>query len=320
MNPVLAPDTQWHVCITDHCNLRCLMCRMWAEPDPAQIDPARLLAFFRSCRASTPGAQVNLVGGEPLLHPDWPTLCTGLASLGFRVSLNTNGSLLDEARCRLLARSGLETLIVSLDSLRPGVHDGLRGCPGLLERLLEGLARLRREGQGRPPVMLITVLSAQNLADVPDLVRYVEDRDDLAGIYFMALMRPHGDTGPEPWRARFPNLWPADAREADAALDFLQTARLRSRKIFNSARQLDVFRAYFSNPDGARTPGCRAFGRSVLIDARGRVRPCPQKPEAGLIGQTSCDEMLRSPAWARAQAAAETCPLPCETPVNCSFE
>jgi MoaA/NifB/PqqE/SkfB family radical SAM enzyme len=88
--------------------------------------------------------QVVFTGGEPLLRGDAIELVAYAHRLGLITRLNSNGLLLTDDRVGELRRAGLDKCGVSIDSADPGVHDRLRGSPGVFERAVEALGRLRR--------------------------------------------------------------------------------------------------------------------------------------------------------------------------------
>ena len=80
---------------TAHCPWRCPFCH-----NPALVLPDRetdglsteeLLAFLETRRGKLDG--VCVTGGEPLLQPGIDELITALGALGYRVEIETNGSV-----------------------------------------------------------------------------------------------------------------------------------------------------------------------------------------------------------------------------------
>jgi MoaA/NifB/PqqE/SkfB family radical SAM enzyme len=91
---------------------------------------------------------LHLTGGEPFLRGDILNIIETALALGYgSLSINTNGTLLDERLCRALsAYGGRLTLSVSLDGSRE-CHDEARGagtwaaaCRGLVTALDRGIA------------------------------------------------------------------------------------------------------------------------------------------------------------------------------------
>ena len=160
--------------VTTHCNLRCLNCFAHADGlglgamslDLARnvVDEAARLGFTR----------LSLTGGEPLLWPHLFELLDFAGERGFDfVLINTNGSLLDEARCRRLAAYGaMLELSCSLNGAAAW-HDQVRGrgsygqaVAGITAALGQGLAVSLYTVVGRPVLEALPRLSAAWLAEL----------------------------------------------------------------------------------------------------------------------------------------------------------
>ncbi len=86
--------------LTPLCNLNCEMC--YVRLDRARLDtigklltPSQWLDIAKEMR-SAGTLFILLTGGEPLLYPDFKELYESLQKLGFILTVNTNGTLIDE--------------------------------------------------------------------------------------------------------------------------------------------------------------------------------------------------------------------------------
>ena len=110
--------------VTDLCNLRCRYCmpdgveKLEREAVLTYEEFLRLAALFAQCGIDT----VRVTGGEPLVRKNVAQLVAGLkATPGIRrVTLTTNAVLLAEQLSALLD-AGLDSVNISLDTLRPEV-------------------------------------------------------------------------------------------------------------------------------------------------------------------------------------------------------
>lgn len=102
--------------LLSECNYTCTHCSQDAphvsvqsmQPIPVKIVFERLDSLRRA------GAErVRFTGGEPLLHPDLDEICAYSASLGFNVSIVTNGALLSP-HCDALTDAGVRSVWISL--------------------------------------------------------------------------------------------------------------------------------------------------------------------------------------------------------------
>ena len=110
--------------VTDLCNLRCRYCmpdgveKLEREAVLSHEEFLRLAALFAQCGIDT----VRVTGGEPLVRKNVAQLVAGFkATPGIRrVTLTTNAVLLAEQLPALLD-AGLDSVNISLDTLRPEV-------------------------------------------------------------------------------------------------------------------------------------------------------------------------------------------------------
>ena len=110
--------------VTDLCNLRCRYCmpdgveKLEREAVLTYEEFLRLAALFAQCGIDT----VRVTGGEPLVRKNVAQLVAGLKAIpGIRkVTMTTNGILLTQQLPALLA-AGLDSVNISLDTLRPEV-------------------------------------------------------------------------------------------------------------------------------------------------------------------------------------------------------
>ena len=90
-------DFPGHLCrvlFISGCNLRCIFCHNFdlVEPKKTNIEWSRLEKILRKSRENWIDA-VCITGGEPTLHPQLKELVIRLKELGFKVKVDTNGSL-----------------------------------------------------------------------------------------------------------------------------------------------------------------------------------------------------------------------------------
>ncbi len=155
--------------VTRDCNLSCAYCNEYQTGAPP-IPVTMLLE--RIDRLDDLGVLVyDLLGGEPLLHPELPALVRhikrkrGGANLAVLIS---NGFLLNEARIRALNEAGLDMLQISVDSVKP---DGK--SMKSLKSLMPKLRLLARDAHF--PVKVQTVLSDETAAQYPEFRRLLEE-------------------------------------------------------------------------------------------------------------------------------------------------
>ena len=162
--------------VTDLCNLRCRYCmpdgveKLEREAVLTYEEFLRLAALFARCGVDT----VRVTGGEPLVRKGVDQLVAGLKSTpGIRkVTMTTNGILLAQQLPALLA-AGLDSVNISLDTLRPEVFQSITARDEF-EHVMEGIRAALDSGI---PVKLNCVPQVGvNEGELEDLAALAESR------------------------------------------------------------------------------------------------------------------------------------------------
>jgi MoaA/NifB/PqqE/SkfB family radical SAM enzyme len=155
------------------CNLKCIMCNHWRATREPPLPMERFFTVLTEL-ADLGCRKIHLSGGEPLLRPQIPELIAHAAGLGLRVTMTTNGTLVDKTMARRLVEAGLRGVNVSLDSPDRRVHDRVRGVRGSWKqttRAIEHFARARPKGKLTLRInTVVSRASFRSLAGLPDLV------------------------------------------------------------------------------------------------------------------------------------------------------
>ena len=197
--------------VTDLCNLRCRYCmpdgveKLEREAVLTYEEFLRLAALFAQCGIDT----VRVTGGEPLVRKNVAQLVAGLKAIpGIRkVTMTTNGILLAQQLPALLA-AGLDSVNISLDTLRPEVFRQITAR----DEFAAVQAGLQAALESGISVKLNCVPQAGvNEGELEDLAALAENRP--LQVRFIEMM-PIGYgaampciSGPELWQ-RFAHRWP----------------------------------------------------------------------------------------------------------------
>jgi MoaA/NifB/PqqE/SkfB family radical SAM enzyme len=152
------------VVVTRRCNLACAYCNEF-DDHSAPVPTGVLKERFRLVKELGAWA-LDFSGGEPLLHPDAVELVTYAKRLGFfRVTLITNGFLLNERTIRQLNDAGLDEMQISVDGVKPTPQSKKTLKP--LRAKLEMAARVARFA-----INLNAVLGSAAVAEVREVVAF----------------------------------------------------------------------------------------------------------------------------------------------------
>lgn len=171
---------------TIRCNYGCAYCRGRSMPqvdiDLALVDAA--LDLFPRTRF------VELHGeGEPLLHPQFFEIAGKARARGARISLFTNGSLLQAHQVERLLDTGFEKIVISMDSADPERFRLIR--TGRFDTVRDGIARLitRRNERGltAPAIGISATIQRRFAHDIDGLVAFYRELGLDGGIGYQPL-------------------------------------------------------------------------------------------------------------------------------------
>jgi MoaA/NifB/PqqE/SkfB family radical SAM enzyme len=163
--PLAAGPYMAELDITYQCNCRCRMCQRWKDgrTNELSLDEYQRLAGVLHALGSH---QISIAGGEPLLREDVFPIIKSFSGLGMSVNLCTNGLLLENYEDDICS-SGLTCVTVSLDGASAETHDEMRGMPGSLKQIEEGIQRLLENSRSSRPIVRVRMtLSNQNANEI----------------------------------------------------------------------------------------------------------------------------------------------------------
>src|SRR5512135_1973792 len=155
--------------VTNRCNFKCQHC--YSRTDPSEELDTRTLFACIDKIVKEKVLSINFGGGEPLLRKDLLEIAAYAHQKGLRVSMNSNGYLLDAERAASLKAAGFSKVGISLDSHLPEVHDRFRGIPGSHQKAVAALAHLKAAGI---KTSLSTVICKINHTAVPELIAFAK--------------------------------------------------------------------------------------------------------------------------------------------------
>jgi MoaA/NifB/PqqE/SkfB family radical SAM enzyme len=119
------------------CNLACTYCNEFDKHSPPVPLATMRERIDHLARLRT--ANIEISGGEPLLHPDLDDLIRHIRQTGALAGLITNGYLLNEKRIARFNQAGLDHLQISIDNVTP--DDTSKKSLKVLDGKLQMLAR-----------------------------------------------------------------------------------------------------------------------------------------------------------------------------------
>jgi MoaA/NifB/PqqE/SkfB family radical SAM enzyme len=289
-----------YLCPTELCNFRCKMCTIGR---PGTIDPkdemetGRIVSLLAEARKL--GTKILVLwGGEPLTHKDLGTIIEAAHSLGIHTYITTNGYLLNEKWRSEFLRLGVDAISVSLDHTMADGHDTLRGKPGAMDRIVENMRAMTKEGGGRFNIGINMLINKGTIDEIPKMVRLAEDIG-LKWVKFNPALPgyPFNDKSFDDPGMRFS---PDDVAHFRATIVQARQALLQQGLYTNSQTFLTGMADHFAGQDLSK--GCRSGFISLNIGSRGDVTMCTRDSRIlGNVKNTPLKEVWNSPAFQKAR-------------------
>jgi radical SAM protein with 4Fe4S-binding SPASM domain len=283
--------------ITRRCNLRCVHCRSSSQleveghPDFSLDEAKRVLDDIRSYASPV----VVLSGGEPLLRPDVFDIASYGTTLGLRMCLATNGSLVTADTCRQIIESGIRMVSLSLDGSTAAVHDDFRNQPGAFDGVMNAI---RLFNAHNIDFLVNSSFTRRNQDEAPKIYQLVKSLGATAWYLFMIVPTGRGEEimaeliPPDEYEAML--NWHYDMeKEEDELLVRPTCAPQYYRVVLQRAKQEgEKFKRRTLKFSTGGSKGCLAGQLICMIDVDGNVLPCSYFPlPAGNIRTQSFREI-----------------------------
>jgi len=160
--------------ITRTCNLKCVHCYSDSENKKytGELTTNEIKNILKDLsRFSIPA--LLLSGGEPLMHPDFSEIAEYGRSLGLRITLSTNGTLITDNIAKELKKLGISYVGVSLDGIGE-INDKFRGRTGAFKEAIKGFQNCVTNNQR---VGLRLTLTKQNVQDLNKIFDFIEAKN-----------------------------------------------------------------------------------------------------------------------------------------------
>lgn len=207
-----------------------------------------------------------LTGGEPFLYPEFRRLYLELRKMGMIITINTNGTLIDEDLARFLGENKPRRVNVTVYGTNEETYTNLCHYPGGYEKTLKGIRLLRENGVD------VKVGGSLVRANRDDLDRLMDIQRELEiPVRVDTYMMPATRERELPYNMQS-RLEPEEAAQAGIyALKRGVGSELFPQYVYQS-----VYKADYPEPAEA-VPGhmsCMAGQCSFTINWQGEMRPC----------------------------------------------
>jgi MoaA/NifB/PqqE/SkfB family radical SAM enzyme len=276
--------------ITWRCNLDCAYCTEY-DNDKGHVPTEVLVARIDKCH-QLGVLHTDLIGGEPLLHPDLVPLFRAITARGMTSGMTTNGFLLTADKLDQLLEAGLGRLQISVDGVRP-----TREAPKSLKTLQKKIELCA----GRPIWFRVnTVLCDETLDQVEEVARFCFERG--VGVNF-SVVHERGRL-----RRRLNN-----ARYLEK-IRWLRAEKQAGRPVATPYFLLDYYERTLTGAPPAWS--CLGGQKCFYVAPDGGFHFCAHVPAAGDFAAVQPEDLAR---WGGAKGCERNCGVDCVVHTSLPF-
>lgn len=252
------------------CNLNCDMCYVrMSKSEMEQVGRLRTISEWLSITedmAKSGTLFVLLTGGEPLLYPEFRTLYLKLLELGMIVTINTNGTLINEDWADFFAEHKPRRINITLYGATNTTYEKLCHYPNGFEKTMQGIRLLHERGID---VKINGSLAKENVEERMKIIEMGEALDIPVRIdtYMYPTVRE---------RLRDYNYQSRLDPETAAKARVEVLRREMGEELFTQYRKMTLETVKHTE-EGEAIPGmikCRAGQSSFVINWQGQMRSC----------------------------------------------
>lgn len=248
------------------CNMSCSMCYVrMNQSEVAAAGGLKPVSYWLDLARQMQNAGVLfllLTGGEPLLYPGFKELYLGLLDLGMIVTINTNGTLVDEEWAAFFGEYLPRRINITLYGKDADAYEKICHYRSGYEKAVQAIRYLKKYDV---PVKINGSVTEDNLQDMDAIYRFGEEHD----------IPVHMDTYmiPPVYEKNSCGLWrltPEDAAHAE----ILALKREYSSEMFDEYCGMITEKIGHFEKDSVVETRCLAGRCSFATDWRGQLRPC----------------------------------------------
>ncbi|MDI6890283.1 MAG: radical SAM protein [Thermodesulfovibrionales bacterium] len=164
---------------TSRCQLKCIMCPRTVFSEEWENGDMPLSVYERISRHFYLVDNVHLQGwGEPLLHPNIFDMIQIAKEKHCKVSLTTNGFLLDSNVSTMLIKEGVDIVAISIAGASKDTHEKIRKGSNFDHLLhnIKALNNFKHKMKSKNPKLVLSFLMTKtNIEDLPEIVNLAKE-------------------------------------------------------------------------------------------------------------------------------------------------
>lgn len=160
------------------CNFMCKMCYVRKTPEQIKKEGKKIrnwkewLELAKKCKKEGT-LYLLLTGGEPFLYPNFRELYAELHKMGFIISINSNGTLIDEEKVEWLKTMAPSRINITLYGASKETYRQICGNEDGFTKATKAIEMLKAAGI---PVVINASMIPENERDLEEIIKYGKTR------------------------------------------------------------------------------------------------------------------------------------------------
>jgi GT2 family glycosyltransferase/MoaA/NifB/PqqE/SkfB family radical SAM enzyme len=236
--------------LTKRCNLDCVFCDIHNSNEEMKVEDAIKVID----NANRLGIRwLVITGGEPFLHKGLFDIIEYAKSLNLKISITTNGSLIDNAIDKI-RRSRVDLISVSLDGIGK-THDSLRKNDGLYEKVKNNILELKKNKQD---ISINFVVTNKNVHELEEIYNWAKKEKIVIDF----------------WPVNFhEELYIIQKEDREIFLTFVKKLK-KNREISNYKYYYYLNSVFYSNNNNHLKVRCLGLTKSLGVYVNGDILTC----------------------------------------------
>lgn len=277
----MASIAQWD--INNECNLNCKHCRVAEKNDSSKLSLKEAKELLSELWYNNV-TMLNFSGGEPFLRKDIFEILDYTRKFT-DIVITTNGTLLDEEKCKKLSTYPNVRLSISLDGMEE-THDKFRRKKGTFNKVINTLPLLNKYNI---KYAIKYTLSKETAGDAIDLLRIIASKGATDFNIRRVIVAGHADKDMLLSNEEYKNIIGEIIEECKKLNVNFRTGDPLLIPVFSEVFGIDINKDDLSKIYA----GCQAGDEIIYIDYKGNVGACSYIPKfADNIKEKSLDDIL----------------------------
>ncbi|WP_069997870.1 radical SAM protein [Cellulosilyticum sp. I15G10I2] len=266
--------------VTTECNLKCIQCD-YHKPsltNKKRLTPKQKIDIINQVKEWDTSIRFSFTGGEPFVRKETVyALLYECSQNGIQSTLTTNGTLVTDDDIEKILKTGLNSMVISLDSHDPEIHNKIRGTEEAFNKTVDFAKKLisrKKTVTSNLLVYVSTILGNHNLENIQETIEFFEELG-FDGIVFEAI-QPNYSINTTEYKIDWSEgneLYPKEHQYINGINKLVELKHL-GKKILQTEEQLNDIIHYFKNPNFIADKKCQAMNTTIIIDDFGEVSFC----------------------------------------------